>query len=95
MDPSVRPSPALRVEARGRGVVTLTLNRGERFNPLSTAMIAALEAELDALATGRKRASGGAGRAAGVSAPGHDLKEMRAHSDDKACNRSCSRTATA
>jgi len=32
-------------------VVTLTLNRGERFNPLSSGMIAALESELDALAT--------------------------------------------
>ena len=32
------------------GVVTLTLNRGERFNPLSSAMIAALAAELDAIA---------------------------------------------
>src|SRR2546422_5759732 len=29
------------------GVVTLTLNRGERFNPLSSAMIAAVQAELD------------------------------------------------
>jgi enoyl-CoA hydratase/carnithine racemase len=26
------------------GVLTLTLNRGERFNPLSSAMIAALDA---------------------------------------------------
>lgn len=30
---------------------TLTLNRGERFSPLSSAMIAALQAELDAAAT--------------------------------------------
>ena len=28
----------------------LTLNRGERYNPLSRAMIAALAAELDAIA---------------------------------------------
>ena len=32
-------------------VRTLTLNRGERFNPLSSAMIATLQAELDAVAT--------------------------------------------
>jgi len=32
------------------GVLTLTLNRGERFNPLSSAMIAALDAELEAAA---------------------------------------------
>jgi enoyl-CoA hydratase/carnithine racemase len=66
------------------GVVTLTLNRGERMNPLSLEMIAALERELDALATDRSTrvvVLAGAGR--GFSA-GHDLKEMRAHSDDKA-----------
>jgi enoyl-CoA hydratase/carnithine racemase len=66
------------------GVSTLTLNRGERFNPLSTAMIAALEKELDALAvdrTARVVVLAGAGR--GFCA-GHDLKEMRSHSDDKA-----------
>jgi len=66
-----------------RGVVTLTLNRGERFNPLSTAMIAALEMELDALRadrTARVVVLAGAGR--GFCA-GHDLKEMRAHSGDK------------
>ncbi|SRR5258708_28981707 len=32
------------------GVLTLTLNRGERFNPLSSATIAALDAELEAAA---------------------------------------------
>ena len=35
------------------GVRTLTLNRGERMNPLSLEMIAALERELDALAEDR------------------------------------------
>lgn len=65
------------------GVATLTLNRGERMNPLSLAMIAALERELDALAVDRSTrvvVLAGAGR--GFSA-GHDLKEMRAHADDK------------
>ncbi len=65
------------------GVVTLTLNRGERFNPLSLEMIAAIERELDRLAadrTARVVVLAGAGR--GFCA-GHDLKEMRAHSDDK------------
>ncbi len=32
------------------GVATLTLNRGDRFNPLSQAMVAALQTELDRLA---------------------------------------------
>jgi enoyl-CoA hydratase/carnithine racemase len=66
------------------GVATLTLNRGERFNPLSSAMIAALEAALGTVAadrTARVVVLAGAGR--GFCA-GHDLKEMRAHSNDQA-----------
>jgi len=63
------------------GVCTLTMNRGDRFNPLSRAMVAALEAELDRLAddTGARvvvLAGSGKGFCAG-----HDLKEMRAHPD--------------
>jgi enoyl-CoA hydratase/carnithine racemase len=65
------------------GVATLTLNRPQRFNPLSFDMIAAIQTELDAI---RKNPSirlviltaAGKGFCAG-----HDLKEMRAHSDDK------------
>jgi enoyl-CoA hydratase/carnithine racemase len=69
------------------GVVKLTLNRGERFNPLSSAMIAALAAELDAIAGDPSAqvvilAAGGRGFCAG-----HDLKEMRAHAGDKAWQR--------
>lgn len=66
------------------GVATLTLNRGERFNPLSLEMIAAMARELDAVAadrTVRVVVLAGAGR--GFCA-GHDLKEMRAHAGDKA-----------
>jgi enoyl-CoA hydratase/carnithine racemase len=66
------------------GIVTLTFCRGERFNPLSSAMIAAIEAELDAVGrdpSARVVVLAGAGR--GFCA-GHDLKEMRAHADDKA-----------
>jgi enoyl-CoA hydratase/carnithine racemase len=65
------------------GVVTLTLDRGERFNPLSTAMILALEARLDEVGADRSArvvVLAGAGR--GFCA-GHDLKEMRAHAGDK------------
>ena len=69
------------------GVVTLTLNRGDRFNPLSIEMIAALEAQLDAVGADRSaRAVVLAGAGRGFCA-GHDLKEMRAHSDDKAWQR--------
>jgi enoyl-CoA hydratase/carnithine racemase len=69
------------------GVLTLTLNRGERFNPLSAAMIAAIAAELRAIADDPSvrvviLAAGGKGFCAG-----HDLKEMRAHVGDKAWQR--------
>jgi enoyl-CoA hydratase/carnithine racemase len=68
-------------------VVTLTLNRGERFNPLSSAMIAALHAELDRIASDPDvRAVVLAAAGHGFSA-GHDLKEMRAHAGDHAWQR--------
>ena len=77
------------------GVLTLTLNRGERFNPLSSGMIAALDAELESAARDasvRVVVLAGAGK--GFSA-GHDLKEMRAHAQDKGWQRelfdACSR----
>jgi enoyl-CoA hydratase/carnithine racemase len=69
------------LESARDGVCTLTLNRGERFNPLSRAMIAALMQALDragADALVRVIVIAGAGR--GFSA-GHDLKELRAHPD--------------
>jgi enoyl-CoA hydratase/carnithine racemase len=69
------------------GVLTLTLNRGERFNPLSSAMIAALDAEFEAAAgdaSTRVVVLAAAGK--GFSA-GHDLKEMRAHAPDKSWQR--------
>ena len=61
-----------------RGVVTLTLNRPAAFNALSEAMLAALQAELDALASEeavRVVVLAAEGRAF---CAGHDLKEMRA-----------------
>lgn len=76
-------SDALVIRSDERGVTTLTLNRGERFNPLSLEMIAALEAalaETGADPAVRVVVIAGAGR--GFCA-GHDLKEMRAHSDDQ------------
>jgi enoyl-CoA hydratase/carnithine racemase len=67
---------------RAAGVAKLTLNRRERFNPLSSEMIAALHAELKAIANDDSigvviLAAEGKGFCAG-----HDLKEMRAHTDD-------------
>ncbi|HXX82766.1 MAG TPA: enoyl-CoA hydratase [Casimicrobiaceae bacterium] len=63
------------------GIATLTLNRGERFNPLSLAMIDALYAELERIerdSTVRVVVIAATGRAF---CAGHDLKEMRAHID--------------
>jgi enoyl-CoA hydratase/carnithine racemase len=61
------------------GIATLTLNRGERMNPLSTAMIAALQGEIDRLADDdaiKVVVLTGAGR---HFCAGHDLREMRQH----------------
>ena len=83
------------VTTRDGGVATLTLNRAERFNPLSIQMIAALHAEITAIAADTSirvviLAAEGKGFCAG-----HDLKEMRAHTDDKSWQEhlfnSCSR----
>jgi enoyl-CoA hydratase/carnithine racemase len=74
----------VRREDAGDGVVRLTLTRGDRYNPLSREMIAELQAQLDALtddATARVVVLAAEGR--GFSA-GHDLGEMRAHTDDPA-----------
>ena len=64
-----------------RGICRLTLNRGERYNPLSRDMIAALQAELARIGADRAircvvLAAEGKGFCAG-----HDLKELRAHPD--------------
>jgi enoyl-CoA hydratase/carnithine racemase len=61
-----------------RGVITLTLNRPQAFNALSESLLAALQSELDTIATDdtvRVVVLAAAGRAF---CAGHDLKEMRA-----------------
>lgn len=75
------------VERRARGEARLVLNQPERFNPLSSEMIAAIEAALAALAADSSvrvivLAATGRGFCAG-----HDLKEMRAHAGDLAWQR--------
>jgi enoyl-CoA hydratase/carnithine racemase len=70
--------------ARDAGIATLTLSRPERYNPLSSEMIAAIWAELDGVAADPSvrvvvLAAEGRGFCAG-----HDLKEMRAHAGDEA-----------
>ena len=61
------------------GIATLTLNRGDRLNPLSTEMLSALQAELDRVAADaavQMVVLAGAGK---HFCAGHDLREMRAH----------------
>src|SRR6516164_507546 len=79
----VPAADALLLSSRDGGVARVTLNRPDRFNPLSSAMIAALQAEADAIAADPDvrvvvLAAHGRGFCAG-----HDLKEMRAHVGDK------------
>jgi enoyl-CoA hydratase/carnithine racemase len=64
------------------GVATLTMNRGARFNPLSGAMIAAIDGEFARIADDASvRAVVLTGSGRGFSA-GHDLAELRAHLGD-------------
>ena len=76
------------------GVATLTMNRGDRLNPLSREMLAAIQFELDRLAedeAARVVVLAGAGK---HFCAGHDLREMRAHPDkawQKALFDQCSR----
>jgi enoyl-CoA hydratase/carnithine racemase len=81
-DATLAENPPLVLLTVANGVATLTLNRPERFNPLSREMIAAIQAELDAIASDASvrvviLAADGRGFCAG-----HDLKEMRAHTGD-------------
>ena len=83
-NPLPTPETLLVLSERAGGAVRLTLNRGDRFNALSSAMIGALQREVDALAADREArvvilSAAGRGFCAG-----HDLKEMRAHASDAA-----------
>lgn len=76
------PEPLLlqRVTA---GVATLTLNRPQQFNALSSALLDELQGAVDAIARDmsvRVVVIAGAGRAF---CAGHDLKEMRANHDER------------
>jgi enoyl-CoA hydratase/carnithine racemase len=82
---SLAPSPELFTREDDDGVVTLTLNTPRSLNALSLAMLEALIAELETLATEeRARVVVLAGVGPALSA-GHDLKEMQAHRND--CDR--------
>jgi enoyl-CoA hydratase/carnithine racemase len=79
MDEKAMPTDAPYVLRSDRdGAATLTLNRAERFNPLSEEMLAALQKEIAAIASDtsvRVVVLAAQGRAF---CAGHDLKQMRA-----------------
>jgi enoyl-CoA hydratase/carnithine racemase len=78
LDVAVAPYVLTELE---HGICRLTLNRGDRFNPLSRDMIAALQSEVVRIgADPAIRCVVLAAEGKGFCA-GHDLKELRAHSD--------------
>ena len=86
MTTTATETPFVLAEQDG-AVLTITLNRGERYNPLSRGMIAALQASIDeAAADSSVRVVVLAAKGNGFSA-GHDLKEMRSHAGDEAWQR--------
>jgi enoyl-CoA hydratase/carnithine racemase len=71
-------APFVRRQADARGLVTLTLDRPQSFNALSEGMLAALQAELDALAVDESARVVVIAANGKAFCAGHDLKEMRA-----------------
>jgi enoyl-CoA hydratase/carnithine racemase len=81
MNAPAAAAPPLVLRMDDNGVATLTLNRPAQFNAINGEMLKELQTALDALATDarvRVVVLAGAGRAF---CPGHDLKEMLAHSN--------------
>ena len=92
------PDPCVVTERNG-ALVTLTLNRPDRFNVLSMEMIGALESGFASVAADPSiRAVVLAASGRGFCS-GHDLREMRAHAADRAWQRrlfdDCSRMMVA
>ena len=71
-------APFVRRQADARGLVTLTLDRPQSFNALSEGMLAALQAELDALAVDESARVVVIAANGKAFCAGHDLKEMSA-----------------
>jgi enoyl-CoA hydratase/carnithine racemase len=66
------------LRAQSGGVLTLTLNRGEKFNPLSEEMMTTLQRELDAAKVDESVRVVVLAAAGKAFCAGHDLKQMRA-----------------
>jgi enoyl-CoA hydratase/carnithine racemase len=94
-NPAADAAPPHLKRTQSGGLLTLSLNRGESFNPLSSSMIAALENTFDeVLEDPSVRVIVLRGEGRGFCA-GHDLRELREFGDDAARHRqlfdSCSR----
>ena len=79
--PPLVENEAVLMRHEAGGVATLTLNRPDQFNSLSTELLTGLQAALDAIAQDvsvRVVVIEGAGKAF---CAGHDLKQMRANHD--------------
>lgn len=81
MDTTIAKQEVCLIRDDNQGVTTLTLNRPDKFNPLSEEMLRALQSELNSIATDptvRVVVLAAKGKAF---CAGHDLKEMCAHPD--------------
>ena len=76
--PAAQESSPYVLHTRVGDVVTLTLNRGEKFNPLSEEMLTALQAELDTVALDKAARIVVLAANGKAFCGGHDLKQMRA-----------------
>jgi enoyl-CoA hydratase/carnithine racemase len=78
IQPSIKENSPYVLHKRDGAVVTLTLNRGEKFNPLSEEMLTALQAQLDAVALDKTAHVVVLAANGKAYCGGHDLKQMRA-----------------
>ncbi len=77
-DTTTAVAPFVRRSRDAHGVVTLMLDRPKSFNALSEGMLAALQAELDAVARDERARVVVIAAEGKAFCAGHDLKEMRA-----------------
>jgi enoyl-CoA hydratase/carnithine racemase len=80
-------TPPFVLDQREGGISRLTLNRPERYNPLSSEMVAALQQQVDAIGQDGSVRVVVLSAAGKVFCAGHDLKELRAHAGDEAWQR--------
>tara|TARA_B100000686_G_scaffold331625_1_gene395380 strand:- start:1320 stop:2120 length:801 start_codon:yes stop_codon:yes gene_type:complete len=80
---SLDTSPIVLKEKRAPGVVMLTLNRPDQYNPLSEQMLSSLQQEIDEVAADNETKVLILAATGKAFCAGHDLKEMRAQPDQR------------